>query len=69
MGKMGKKDGRPGKSLENPLNMLKNFRVEGGGGRGIKHGRVIWNIQFYFILGLNQIKDLQKKVVFFNIIP
>ena len=29
MGKMGKQDGRPGKSLGNPLNMLINFRVGG----------------------------------------
>ena len=29
MGKMGKQDGGPGKSLGNPLNMLKNFRVGG----------------------------------------
>ena len=45
MGKMGTQDGRPGKSLGNPLNMLKNFRVGGGGGGGgggqkIRHGRV-----------------------------
>ena len=38
MGKMGKQDGRPGKSLGNPHNMLKNFR--GGGGQKIGHGRV-----------------------------
>ena len=29
MGKIGKQDGRPGKSLDNPLNMLKIFRVGG----------------------------------------
>ena len=29
MGTMGKQDGRPGKSPENPQNMLKNFRVGG----------------------------------------
>ena len=28
MGKMGKQDGRPGKSLGNARNMLKNFRVK-----------------------------------------
>ena len=27
MGKMGKQDGRPGKSLGNPLIILKNFRA------------------------------------------
>ena len=37
MGKMGKQDGQPGKSLGNPQNMLKNFRVGG-------HGHTI----FYF---------------------
>ena len=36
MGEMGKQDGRPGKSLGNPLNMLKNFGV---GGK-IRHGQV-----------------------------
>ena len=49
MGKMGKQDGRPGKSLGNPQNMLKNFRV---GGQKIRHGRVTLNTQFC-ILGLN----------------
>ena len=29
MGKMGKHDGRPGKPLENPINMLKHLRVRG----------------------------------------
>ena len=29
MGKLGKQDGRPGKPLGNPHNMLKNFRVGG----------------------------------------
>ena len=29
MGKMGKQDSHPGKSLGNPLNMLKNFMVAG----------------------------------------
>ena len=29
MGKMGKYNGRTGKSHGNPLNMLKNFRVAG----------------------------------------
>ena len=29
MGKMEKLDGQPGKSLGNPLNMLKNYRVGG----------------------------------------
>ena len=29
IGKMRKQDGRPGISLGNPLNMLKNFRVGG----------------------------------------
>ena len=48
MGKMGKRDGRPGKSLGNPLNMFKTL----GSGQKIKHGRVTWNTQF-FILGLN----------------
>ena len=38
MGKMGKQDGRPGKSLGNPLNMLKNLRVGGGGGGGGEGG-------------------------------
>ena len=37
MGKMGKQDGRPGISLGNPQNMLKNFRV---GGQKIRQGRV-----------------------------
>ena len=44
MGKMGKQDGRPGKYLGNPLNMLKNLRVGGGGGEGggqkIRHCQV-----------------------------
>ena len=45
MGKMGKQDGRSGKFLGNPLNMLKNLRGgggwgEGGGGAKIRHGRV-----------------------------
>ena len=34
MRKMGKQDGLPAKSLGNPLNMLKNFRVGGRGGGG-----------------------------------
>ena len=38
MGKMGKKDGRPGKHLG--INMLKNFRVGGRGGGGQKLGTV-----------------------------
>ena len=40
MGKMGKHDGRPGKSIGNPLNMLKNLRGGGGGGHKIRHSRV-----------------------------
>ena len=34
MGKKGKQDGRPGKSLGNPLNMLKKLYGQGGGGGG-----------------------------------
>ena len=37
MGKIGKQDGRLGKSLGNPLNMLKNLK---GRGQKIRHGRV-----------------------------
>ena len=40
MGKMEKQDGRPWKSLGNSLNMLKNFRVGGGGGGAKKLGMV-----------------------------
>ena len=47
MGKMGKQDGRPRKSLGNPLNMLKNFKA-----RGKKLGTVgSPETQFFFILG------------------
>ena len=34
MGKMEKEYVQTGKSLGNPLNILKNFRVGGGGGGG-----------------------------------
>ena len=44
MGQIGKQDSRPGKSLGNPLNMLKNFRVGGGGGVG--KGRVTHHFLF-----------------------
>ena len=53
MGKMGKQDGRPGKSLGNPLNILKNFRVGGGG----KIRARLSNLKLtFFILGLRQYK-------------
>ena len=43
---MGKEDGRPEKSLGNPLNMLKNLRVEALS-RNLKH-------TIFFILSLNE---------------
>ena len=49
MGRMGNQDGRPGKYLGNPLNMLKNFRVWG---KKIRHGRVTRNTQFFLFYAL-----------------
>ena len=44
---MGKQDGRPGKSLRNPLNMLKKFRVGGGAKNWAQSGNLKHTI-FYF---------------------